>query len=374
MVRTVLSQHGLDALLVTHPPNLRYLAGFDGSAGALVVSMSACVLVVDGRYLTSARERVQEIEALGEIRVELAEGPVERTVARVVIDADVKRLGVEAAVMTLSRFEGLKEAIRLAAALHTTRTPPELTPTERVVERGRLKKDAVEVAILREAARRLSRVASEIPGRVRVGRTERAVAGDIEMAMRRAGFERPAFETIVASGPNSALPHARPGERVLQPSDGVVLDFGGVYDGYCVDLTRTVQLPPVTDRFRSLFEAVRAAHAAAVSVVKPGIPASDVDRAARDVLVAGGLGECFVHGTGHGLGLEVHEEPRVAKAGTARSDEILAAGMVFTIEPGAYVPGFAGVRIEDDMLVVDGGSQFLTDVPISLSVRGAGQD
>jgi Xaa-Pro aminopeptidase len=201
-------------------------------------------------------------------------------------------------------------------------------------------------------------------GSVAPGRRERDVAADVDAALLRAGFERPAFETIVASGPNSALPHARPGDRRLEGGDAVVLDFGGVYDGYCVDLTRTVQLAPVTADFGRIFAAVKAAHAAALAAVRPGIPASDVDAAARDTLTRHGLGHAFVHGTGHGLGLEVHEEPRIGRAGSTGSGESLRPGMVFTIEPGAYIPGFGGVRIEDDVLVGEGACEVLTDVPI----------
>jgi Xaa-Pro aminopeptidase len=226
-------------------------------------------------------------------------------------------------------------------------------------------KDRTEIAAFREAASRLSAVARRVLSDiVRIGRSERDVAADIDYAMRQGGFERPAFDTIVASGPNSALPHARPGPRILAAGDGVVLDFGGVYDGYCVDLTRTVQLAPGDSAFEALFEAVRAAQAAAIAAVRPGVKASAVDGAARDVLAGRGLGDAFVHGTGHGLGLEIHEAPRIGKAGGSEPDEALVAGMVFTVEPGAYVPGLGGVRIEDDVLVTEDGCEVLTDVPI----------
>jgi Xaa-Pro aminopeptidase len=186
------------------------------------------------------------------------------------------------------------------------------------------------------------------------------VAHDIDALIRRLGFERPAFETIVASGPNSALPHARPGARVLQPGDGVVLDFGGVYDGYCVDLTRTVQLGDAGSDFRRVFAAVAEAQQAAIASIRPGIPASAVDSAARAVLGRYGLEEAFGHGTGHGLGLEVHEEPRIGRALAGVPDLLLEAGMVFTVEPGAYVEGVGGVRIEDDVLVTEDGCVVLT--------------
>jgi Xaa-Pro aminopeptidase len=199
------------------------------------------------------------------------------------------------------------------------------------------------------------------------------VAADIETLLREAGFEGPAFPTIVASGPNGALPHARPTRRQLSRNEGVVLDFGGVYDGYCVDLTRTVQLEPTTVEFGRLFDAVKEAQAAAIAAVKPGIRASAIDGAARDVLTRLGLADAFVHGTGHGLGLEVHEEPRISRAGSAQPDEVLRAGMVFTIEPGAYVAGLGGVRIEDDVLVTEAGCAVLTDVPIVRTSRAAGE-
>jgi Xaa-Pro aminopeptidase len=276
-----------------------------------------------------------------------------------------QRIGIEAAWMPVLRFNRLSAA--LASEASSGLACPVLVPTERIVERARVVKDEIEVDILRKAAGMLSRVATDtVPRLVQAGRSEADVASGIEAALREAGFQRPAFETIVASGPNSALPHARPGPRRLQPGDPVVLDFGGVYDGYCVDLTRTVQLAPSTAEFRRLFAAVADARAAAVAAVRPGTLTADIDLAARRALDAYGLGSAFGHGTGHGLGLEVHEEPRISKADPARPDFTVSTGMVFTIEPGAYVPGVGGVRIEDDVLVVDGGCDVLTHVPIEL--------
>jgi Xaa-Pro aminopeptidase len=233
-----------------------------------------------------------------------------------------------------------------------------------VIESRRAVKDDEEMAILREAGRRLSLSARGLPALVVEGRTELEIAADIESALRSAGFERPAFETIVASGENAARPHARPGSRRLQRRDGVVLDFGGVYDGYCVDLTRTLSVGPAAPDLSRLFAAVREAHDAAIAFVKPGARPSEIDQAARQVLARHGLAEAFGHGTGHGLGLEVHEDPRITKLPGALPDESVVPGMVFTIEPGAYVPGLGGVRIEDDVLVVEGGCEVLTDVPI----------
>jgi len=227
-------------------------------------------------------------------------------------------------------------------------------------------KDADEVERLRRAAAGLSPVAEAAMAAVRPGVAEREVAGVIEAALRTAGYERPAFDTIVASGPNAALPHHRAGERKLSVGDVVVLDFGGVLDGYCSDLTRTVSVgAPSGDALR-VHAAVLAAQRAAIDAVRPGVLASLVDAAARQVLDAKGLGEAFGHGTGHGLGLDVHEDPRVARA-TADSPSVpLEAGMVLTVEPGAYLAGWGGVRIEDDVLVTATGCETLTSVPRDL--------
>jgi Xaa-Pro aminopeptidase len=360
----------IDGLLITHPPNLRYLTGFDGSMGAVLLTRSTCSLIVDGRYVAAARAQVARCEELRGVAVELATSSLEHAIVHAVHGAGpLRRVGVEGA-MTLSRFDRLTCGLAEAGAA-TDPSPPQLAAIERAVERARLIKDVTEIGTLREAARMLSDVAREILPLATAGRTERDVAADIDWAIGRAGFDRPAFETIVASGPNSALPHARPGWRRLAPGDGVVLDFGGVYDGYCVDLTRTVQLEPHTHDFARLFDAVHAAHESALRAVRPGGRASDVDGAARTVLTARGLGEAFLHGTGHGLGLEVHEEPRISKPGVSHADALLEPGMVFTIEPGAYVGDLGGVRIEDDVLVTEEGCELLTDVPIHISCAGA---
>jgi Xaa-Pro aminopeptidase len=361
-VRRTLAETGIDALIVTHPPNLRYLTGFDGTVGALLLAPTRAALIVDGRYITVTRDRAASSGELQWIKVELAAGSLEEGLVDFIAEFQACEIGVEAAAMTLSRFERLNGLLRArpGADLKSVR----LLPTERIVERARLIKDAFEVGTLRTAAGLLSDVAMRVLEVVEPGRSELDIAGDVDSFLRQAGFSKPAFDTIVASGPNSALPHARPGSRRLSPGDSVVLDFGGVYDGYCVDLTRTVQLPPGSDAFSNTFAAVRAAHAAAIAVIRPGVKASLVDAAARDVLAARDLGDAFVHGTGHGLGLEVHEEPRVTKLGSPVLDELLRPGMVFTVEPGAYLPGAHGVRIEDDVVVTSGGCEVLTSVPI----------
>jgi Xaa-Pro aminopeptidase len=355
-LQSLLRDNDLDALVVTHPPNIRYLTGLSASAGAAVVGRDRCVLRVDFRYATAARTAADTTPG---VDVEVFTGSIDAAISAGLSLLNARSIGVEAEHMAVAGFN------RLLASMDGEKDhAPTLVPTERLVERLRVIKDAEEVAILREAGRRISRVGRRLRAFAVPGRSELEVAAAIDSAMRTAGFQRPAFDTIVASGPNGALPHARPTDRTLLAGEGVVLDFGGVYDGYCVDLTRTLQLGRVPARFRRMFDAVRDAQAAGIAAVRPGARAIDIDGAARAVLDARGLGEAFGHGTGHGLGLEVHEEPRLSKL--APAEEVVSAGMVFTIEPGAYVAGVGGVRIEDDVLVVSGGCELLTDVPVQL--------
>jgi Xaa-Pro aminopeptidase len=362
-VRAIMRAAHLDGFIVTHLPNVRYLTGFAASAGLAVVSSDACTLAVDFRYATAARALLGAQEDTG-ITVEVTDKSPDESAVEILKRAHVRRIGIESSWMSVSRFNRLSAALADAGpALVSNEHPsPVLVPTERVVEQLRIVKDEEEIAILREAAARLSRIALQLTDIARPGRSEDQVAGEIDAAIRRAGFERPAFQTIVASGPNSALPHAHPGARILQDREAVVLDFGGVYSGYCVDLTRTVQLGAQPPELARLFDAVQEAHDAAIATVRPGLLPSEIDGAARAVLSRHGLAEAFGHGTGHGLGLEVHEEPRIGRRTGVHPETPIEAGMVFTIEPGAYVAGLGGVRIEDDVLVVAGGCEVLTSL------------
>jgi Xaa-Pro aminopeptidase len=358
-VRATIAAARLDALVVTHLPNVQYLTGFAGSAGIALVLPLTCLLVVDFRYVTAAEALTAPLG--GHVTLATFERSYDEAVVELLRRERVQRIGIEAAYLPVARFNTISAALAAGgSAPGMTSAVPQLVATERLVERVRVIKDGAEIATLREAGHRLAGIAQRVHTFVRAGRTEMSIALEIDDAMRSAGFSRPAFETIVASGPNSALPHARPTSRELREGDPTVLDFGGVYDGYCVDLTRTVQLGPATPALRALYEAVAEAQEAAIAAVRPGVASGDIDAAARKVLGKHGLAEAFGHGTGHGLGLEVHEDPRIARKSARQLETIVEPGMVFTIEPGAYVPGIGGVRIEDDVLVTDRGCDVIT--------------
>jgi Xaa-Pro aminopeptidase len=293
----------------------------------------------------------------------------DETLAQVVAGTGSGRVGVEGAYLSVSRYNLLVS--RLAAGANAQ----ELVLADRVVEAERLRKDTAEIDLFREASAMLDVVAGEVLDYVRAGQRESDLAAHLDWRLKGGGFERTSFETIVASGPNAALPHARPGDRVLQAGDLVILDFGGVHGGYCVDMTRTVAVGEPGAEARRIYGAVLDAQAAAIAAIRPGVTCSEVDGAARAVLERSGYGHAFTHGTGHGLGLEIHEEPRVGpvKANSggvqmAVRDEVLAPGLVITVEPGVYVPGVGGVRIEDDVLVTAEGSDVLTQTPRALRV------
>jgi Xaa-Pro aminopeptidase len=364
VVRARLAGLALDGLVVTNPTNVRYLSNHAGTAGTLVITQSAVHLLIDFRYQESVRATQASDAACPGLQTWPVPASYDEALIDMLASQGTVKIGIEAAHLTVARKEWLQRT-SVARGLAIT-----WTSTERVVEQPRLVKDPSEVATLRDAAARLTGVAERAFRSIQPGVTERDVAAAIEMALRSAGYERPAFDTIVASGPNAALPHYRAGLRILKPGDLVVLDFGGVLDGYCSDLTRTVSVGAPTPDALRLHAAVREAQQAAIVAVKPGVPASSIDAAARGLLESRGLGDAFGHGTGHGLGLDIHEEPRVGPPRSHSASVQLEPGMVFTIEPGAYLPGMGGVRIEDDVLVTADGYEVLTSVPRELLALG----
>ncbi len=364
-VREAIAARGLDALVVTSLPNILYFTNFTGSSAIVVLTADRVHFVTDFRYVTAFKE-AQAAHGSQDLDLVTVEGSYDATLAGVLAALPGRRIGFEASHLTVSRYDWLAKALPRGQE-----SGPELIATDGIVEHARVVKDEYEIETLREAARRLSTVARDVFGEVRVGRTEREVALAIDFRIRHAGFERSAFDTIVAGGPNAALPHAHPGERTFIEGDLVVLDFGGVYDSYCVDLTRTLSVGRASARAREVYGAVLEAHDRAIASVAPGRSRFEIDGIARSVLGKYGLAEAFGHGTGHGLGIDVHEEPRITRPRPGETNQTaaadaLAAGMVFTIEPGAYLAGWGGVRIEDDVLVTEHGSEVLTDVPTAL--------
>ena len=363
VVREACRARSLDALVITALPNILYLTNFAGSAAIAVLTADRLHFITDFRYVTAMAATRDTPDSCPGLEVVTVEGSYDATLASLLQSMPSAAVGFEATHLTVARHEWLRHALGGGEAA------PALLATEGIVERARVVKDAYELKTLRTAAEMLSAVVPGVFEDARRGRTERDVALAIEWRMRRAGFERAAFETIVAAGPNGALPHARPGERKLTEGDLVVLDFGGVYDSYCVDLTRTVSIGPAGSRAREVYAAVRAAHDRAIQAVAPGRSRFAIDAAARDELASRGLGEAFGHGTGHGLGIEVHEDPRISRwrAGVdTDADDPVVAGMVFTIEPEAYLPDWGGVRIEDDVVVTGTGVETLTTATTEL--------
>jgi Xaa-Pro aminopeptidase len=360
-IRDAMAEKTLDALVVTSLPNILYLTNFRGSAAIVVLTADRLLFITDSRYIEAITEMRGTAGECPGLELRPVEASYDATLAAAIGAMPSARIGFEAAHVSVSRHDWLRKTIGGADAV------PALIATEGLVERARVKKDQYELAVLTEAAGMLSAVATRVFGLVGRDRTEREIALAIDWQIRTMGFERPAFETIVASGPHAALPHAKPTERRLIESDLVVLDFGGVYDAYCVDLTRTVSVGSASARARDVHAAVLRAHDRAIAAVKPGRSRFAIDAAARTSLGEAGMAEAFGHGTGHGLGLEIHEDPRIARhRGEDETDEAVAVGMVFTIEPGAYFPGWGGVRIEDDVVVTGTGVQLLTDVTTEL--------
>jgi Xaa-Pro aminopeptidase len=355
-LRDLMRGAGIDALLVTSLTNVAYLSGLFASAAGVIVTADQIVLITDGRYLGIAEELIDGMADV-ELVITPASKPFDVAFAEILGRIGKGRAGFESAHISVKRHADL------VRNLATVGAGCELTATEGLVEQLRILKDDWELEVMAEAGRRLSDAAKCIIPKALAGMKEREVAAIIEAELRRVGFDKPAFDTIVASGPNSAVPHYRAGERVLTAGDLVVLDFGGMFRGYAVDLTRTITVGPASDRQRRLLEDIAAAQDAGFAAAREGAPATDIDGAARSAMQRAGLGEAFGHGTGHGLGMELHERPRIAIFRAELPGEPLKPGMVFTIEPGAYFADWGGARIEDDAALTTSGAIWLTDVP-----------
>jgi len=342
-----LVQIKLHCFLATHPPNIRYLCGFTGSSAALLVHAGGSVLFTDGRYTQQAREEVHGAKVVigrktpGLAAVEWL-GRQRKTSS-----PERRSLGFEGEHLTVAGRRRLSEA--LPKHFQLREAPP-------LVEQARMIKDGEEIGLIREAVARGASLFERALELIRPGVREIEVAAAMEFSAREAGAEGMSFETIVASGARSALPHGRASHEPIRPGGFVVCDFGVILHGYCSDRTRTVYVGSASGEARRVYDAVLESQQAAIEAVEPGVSVGQVDRAARKVLQKSGLAKYFTHSTGHGVGLEIHEAPRVAKG----QPERLSPGMVITIEPGVYLPGQWGVRIEDMVVVTGHGCEVLT--------------
>ncbi len=348
-LRAVAGERGLDAVLVTNLLNVRYLTGFTGSNGVLLVHTSGADLFgTDGRYTTQAAMQVPDVEVLVD-RATVA------GIAREAVRRSAGRLGYESHDLTV---DGLAQLEKVVVDAADGGSVPELASVRRAVEAQRAIKDDDEIESLRRACAVADRALAELAaeGALRPGRTELEVGRELDARMLILGAEAPSFETIVATGANSAIPHHRPDATVLQDGDFLKLDFGATVDGYHSDMTRTVVLGHAADWQREIYELVAAAQAAGRAALAVGADVVAVDAASREVIAAAGHGAHFTHGLGHGVGLEIHEAPGIGPLGAGT----LTAGMAVTVEPGVYLPGHGGVRIEDTLIVTDDAPELLT--------------
>jgi len=341
-----LEKHKLEAILLGHLPNIRYLCGFSGSAALLLVSGRGVEFFTDGRYTVQARAEVSGAR----IHIQKGKSAFASALDWLNGRSRIKRLGIEAAYMTVADREVL--AKRTGRSLRIANAPP-------LLEWMRMVKSQDEIGKIRAACQLGTGLLATVTAALTPGRTESQVAAQLELAARSAGAEQMAFTTIIAGGTRSALPHGRASGAAIPSRGFVVCDFGVILSGYCSDMTRTLHVGRPSTVARSVYEAVREAQLAALEAVRPGKPVGEVDVAARKLLKNRGLVKYFTHSTGHGLGLEIHEAPRVAAGQT----ELLRPGMVITVEPGAYLPGKFGVRIEDTIVVTETGCEILTKCP-----------
>ena len=353
-LRAAFGDAGCDALLVTRLVNIRYLTGFTGSAALLLVRPDDLVFVTDGRYRDQSALELGGAGVEARIRVGLTAGSQKEFLQEEA--AGVARLGLEATAVTWAqqrKFDGewFPEA--------------ELVATEGLVEELRKVKDAGEVDRMAEAARIADEALARVRHRLAEGPTEEEFALELDFEMRRGGASGPSFETIVASGPNGAKPHHRPSSRRIGPGELVVVDFGATVDGYCSDMTRTLCVgEPASVTARRMVDVVAESQRAGVEAVRAGVEGKAVDEACRAIIGDAGWADAFLHSTGHGVGLEIHEDPRVASTST----DTLSAGNVVTVEPGVYLSEHGGVRIEDTMVVTDEGCLVLTNATKELAV------
>ncbi|WP_202820110.1 M24 family metallopeptidase [Calderihabitans maritimus] len=330
----------IEAMLVMQPENRRYLSGFTGTFGVLVIGFQEAYLITDFRYVEQAEKQASEF------KVVKYGNSIYETLSEVLKKLDVNKVGFEAEHVTYAQFVNLRDKLDFVT----------LKPVEGLIERLRQFKDEGEIDLIRRAVVIADKAFEHILSYLRPGVKEKEIALELEFFMRRNGAEKAAFDIIVASGPRGSLPHGVASDRQVQPGDLIVMDFGAVYQGYHSDITRTVVVGEPDERQKEIYNIVLEAQVAAIKAIKPGKVTSEIDLVARNIIAGYGYGEHFGHGLGHGVGLAVHERPRLASTDFTQ----LETGMVMTVEPGIYVKDWGGVRIEDMVVVRENGCEVLT--------------
>jgi Xaa-Pro aminopeptidase len=343
-LRRKLAEKGVDAVLVSQPENRYYLSGFDGSAGFLLITRQKAVLATDFRYIEQAGAQSPDYEVF-RIKDNITDW-----FPGLAGGLNIKKLGFEAGNVTFTMHHQLRDA------LNRNKVPVKLVPVNGLVESLRAVKEPEEIELIRKAVEIADVAYGYIEGVIQAGMTEKQVAWEIEKYLRENGSQAVPFDIIVASGPHSALPHARPSERIINPGEPIVIDMGARFDGYTSDLSRTICLGNPDHTFKKIYHTVLDAQLRAVSIINEGMTGQQADSSARTVIEQAGYGEAFGHALGHGIGLAPHESPRLGPGST----EPLTSGMVFTVEPGIYLPGWGGVRIEDTVIMEGGKTQVMS--------------
>jgi len=346
-LRKELESRQVDAMLITNPYNRRYMTGFTGTSGAAVVSKNDAVFITDFRYTEQAKKQVKDF------RIIQQESSILKEVAKIADEWKIKTLGFEKDTMTYGEYESYQKVLNV-----------ELVPLSGVIEKIRLIKTDEEIKIIKVACEIADAAFSHILNFIKPGVTELEVSNELEFFMRKQGASSSSFDTIVASGLRSALPHGVATDKVIEKGDFVTLDFGAIYNGYVSDMTRTIAVGQPSAKLVEMYNVVLEAQLLAIEKIKPGMKGIEADKIARDYLAERGYGEAFGHSTGHGIGLEVHEGPNLSY----RSEQVLEPNMVVTVEPGVYLPEIGGVRIEDDIVITETGNERLTHSPKELII------
>jgi Xaa-Pro aminopeptidase len=349
--RAAMKSLGLDGLLLTHPPDLAYLTNFTGSDSVGLITEKDFFVATDFRY----QEQIAAEAAW--VKVTLRDAKMSDALVKVLTAAKVKKIGFEANFTTVGQIDSIQQALKAA------KMTLELVPLDNVMINLRKVKDDHEVDLIRKSIAVAEEAFEAIQSEIKVGQTENYLAGLLAFEMRSRGASGSSFPVIMATGANSSLPHYRPQETLIQRDQPLLIDWGAVVKGYCSDLTRTMLVGRVSPRIRKIYQIVHDAQLAAIAFLRPGVTTLQADRIARDVIEDAGYGKEFGHGLGHGIGLEIHEGPVLRKTG---GEEELRPGMIVTVEPGIYIPGEGGVRIEDDVLITHSGCEVLSSLDKSI--------